>query len=90
MVAKRDDIDPGGDQFFINSGGNARTAGGIFTIGDDQIELLPLNERTDGAANDLPPGLADDIADEEKTHYESHGRGARRCDDEQVKAERVK
>ena len=65
VIAQRDAIDAGGDQLVIDRRRDARAAGGVFGVGHDQVELLALDRAAGNrAANDLPPRLADDVADE--------------------------
>ena len=40
----------------------------ILGVGDDAVEMLPLDQPRHGPADDLDAGWADDVADEEDTH----------------------
>ena len=64
MIAERDGVGAGVEQFLIDRLGDAETAGGILAIDDDEIER-PVPDHAgqmfrDGGA----PGPADDVADE--------------------------
>ena len=44
VIAQRDAVDAGGDQFVVDLRREARAAGGVLGVGHDQIELLALSK----------------------------------------------
>lgn len=68
MIPGRDDIDAGVEEFAGNCGGNAISAGGIFSISDNEIESVAMDEFGEERFNGSAAGFADDIAYEEKFH----------------------
>ena len=68
MVAAGDDIHAGGKNFFGGPGGNPGSAGGIFAVGDDEIERVLFTESGQEFPDGSPAGLAHDVADEEQFH----------------------
>ena len=72
VVAERDRIDARGDQLAVDLRRQPRAAGGVLGVGDHQIELALGDKPRHGAAHNVAPGLAHNVADEE----DSHGRDA--------------
>ena len=68
VVAHRDAVDAGGDQFVVDFRRQARAAGGVLGVGHDQVEVLLGAQAAHGLRADVPAGLADDVADEEDAH----------------------
>jgi hypothetical protein len=64
MVAERDRVGAGVDQFLVDRFGDAEAAGGVLAIDDDEIERpvadQPRQMLRDGGA----PGPADHVTDE--------------------------
>ena len=63
MIARSEQIDFGIQDFFGNLRGHAETGGGIFHVGDAQIDVLLLNDGVDLFFENFPAGFAKDIAD---------------------------
>ena len=68
MVAERDGIDTRGDQLAIDARRQARAVGGVFGIGNDQIQPLAIAQAGHRAGDDPLARLADDVAYEEESH----------------------
>src|SRR5438094_615998 len=68
MVAAGDDIDATGEQFFGDPGGDAVAAGGVFAVGDDEIERLLFAKYGQERFDRVTSRLADNIADEKQFH----------------------
>ena len=64
MIAERDPVHARAEQFAINLRREARSTGGVFGVGDDQIELFAFDQPGKLLDDDLPPRLANHIADE--------------------------
>jgi hypothetical protein len=64
-------------KFVSEARGDAETGGGIFAVGDAEINLLLGEDVRETVVNDATAGRADDVADEENAHSarESKGRG---------------
>jgi hypothetical protein len=56
------------DKVLGDARGDAETRSGIFTISNDKIDVLVLNEVGEAVADDLTAGRPDDVADEENAH----------------------
>ena len=68
MIAERDGVGAGVDQFAVDRLGDAEAAGGVLAIDHDEIELPVADEAGQALGDDGPPAAADDIADEENAH----------------------
>src|SRR5262249_37821848 len=68
MIPERHHIDAGRDQIVINPRRDARAACGILGVGNDKIELFPLHQPAQLAADNLPPRLAHDVTDQKNPH----------------------
>ena len=68
VIAERDRVGAGVDEFAIDRLGDAEAAGGVLAIDHDEIELPVANEARQALVDDGPPAAADDIADEENAH----------------------
>ena len=68
MVAGRDGVHAVAEKFVRDVGRDAVAAGGIFAVGDDDVEAvlraLFRQQNFDGVAS----GMADDVADEQNFH----------------------
>ena len=47
---------------------DAEAGGGVLGVGDDEIDLMVVDERPDAAPHQLAARPADDVADEEDAH----------------------
>jgi hypothetical protein len=68
VVAERDCIGAGIDEFIVDDLGDAEAARRILTIDDDEVELPIGNERGQPFDHDGPPRAADNVADKKNTH----------------------
>src|SRR5438067_2212971 len=68
MIAERDRIDAGIDQFAINSFGNAEAAGGILAVGHHQIELPVADEIRQPLVNERTAAASDNVANKKDAH----------------------
>ena len=71
VVTHRHDVDAGLDQFFVAFQGQARPAGGVLGIADDQPEPPPRDQTGQHLADDLAARSTDDVTDEED--FQRHG-----------------
>ena len=68
VIAERDGVGAGVDQFVVDRLGDAEAAGGVLAVDDDEIEL-PLRDQAGQLVGDAgAPGAADHVADEENAH----------------------
>ena len=74
VVAHRHDVDAGLDQFFVAFQGQARPAGGVLGVADDQSQPPARDQTRQHLAHDLAAGSTDDVTDEEdfQRHGEAH------------------
>ena len=79
MIAAGDGIDAGGKNFLRGAGRDAGTAGGIFPVGDDQIEIVCAPQLRHQLLDRAPPRFAHDVADEQNFHGRSFSRSAEFC-----------
>ena len=68
MIAERDGVGAGVDQFAVDRLGDAEAAGGVLAVDHDEIELPVADEAGQALGDDGPPAAADNIADEEDAH----------------------
>jgi hypothetical protein len=61
MVAGGNDIDPGIKEFPDRIGGDPETGGGIFAVGDNQINIVSVDQPAQTLAQGKSPRLPDDI-----------------------------
>ena len=60
---------PARDQLLVDRRRQARAAGGVLGVGDDQVELLRSTISAGTARrDDVAARLADDVADEQQSH----------------------
>ena len=71
MIAERDAIDAGAQQFAIDGRRNARAAGGVLAIGDNQIELFARDQSWQGLHDDVPARFAYHVSDQQDTHRQT-------------------
>jgi hypothetical protein len=64
VVAAREDFDAAGEQFVGDARRDAEAGGGIFAIGDAEINFALGEDVREPVVNDLAAGRADDVADE--------------------------
>ena len=67
MIAERDRVGAGIDEFVENRLGDAEAAGRVLAVEHDQIELPLGDQGRQPFAHDRAPGAADHVADEENT-----------------------
>ena len=68
MVAQGNAVDAGVHQFMVDFRRDARARRGVLGVGHHQIEILLAAQSAHRLFADVPPGLADDVADEEDSH----------------------
>ena len=68
MIAERDGVGAGVDEFAIDRLGDAEAAGGVLAVDHDEIELPVADEAGQALVDDGPPAAADNIADEQNAH----------------------
>jgi hypothetical protein len=65
MIAERDAIHPGIEEFLGDGLGDAKPASGVLAIGHDEIERQLPSQNRDVLGNGGAAGAADDVADEQ-------------------------
>jgi hypothetical protein len=65
VIAAGDHLDAGGQQAFCDFRRDAEPGSGVFAVGDTQIDLPLREDVRQPVVNDLAPGRAYDVADEE-------------------------
>ena len=73
MVAERDRIGAGIDEIVVDRLGDAKTAGGVLAIDDDEIERPVADQARQMFRNRGAAGLADHVADEENAQIRGSG-----------------
>ena len=68
MIAERDGVGAGVDEFVVDRLGDAEAAGRVLAIDDDQIELPVGDQARQAFVNNGAPGTPDNVADEEDAH----------------------
>ena len=68
VIAERDGVGAGIDQFVVDRFGDAEAAGGVLAVDDDEIELPFGDQAGQPLDDDCAPGAADHVADEENAH----------------------
>ena len=68
VVAAGEDVDAVVKQFVGQSRGDAEAGGGVFAVGDDQVDLPLRDDVGQAIADDLASWRADDVTDEEYAH----------------------
>jgi hypothetical protein len=71
MVAGGDDVHARGKNFPGGFGRDAGAAGGVFAVGDDEVERVLLAEFGNKFCNRAPARLSHDVADEKQFHGEN-------------------
>jgi len=68
VIAAGEDVDAVVEEFVGEARGDAETGGGIFAVGDDQIDFLLSDDVGEALADDVASRGANDVTDEENTH----------------------
>ena len=65
MIAERDRVGAGVEQFLVDRLGDAEAAGGVLAVDDDEIKRPVSDHAGEMFGNGGATGLADDVTDEE-------------------------
>ena len=65
VVAAGDHFDAGGEQILGEARRDAEAGGGIFAVGDAEIDVALREDVREAVVNDLAAGRADNVSDEE-------------------------
>jgi hypothetical protein len=68
MITGGYNIDTGVEYFTRRIDCDASAPGGIFSVGDNDIDIVVLAQFRQQPAQGVPPGFADNIADKKKIH----------------------
>src|SRR6516164_5540129 len=68
VIAARNHVDPGIDEFLVDRFGDAEAAGGVLAVDRDEIELPVLHEDAEALEQDGTPAASHDVADEKDAH----------------------
>jgi hypothetical protein len=68
VIAAGKDFDAGMKEFVGEARSDTETGGGVFAVGDAQINLLLGEDVREPIVNDAAAGRANDVADEENAH----------------------
>ena len=68
VIAAGEHVDAVLQQFLRNTRGDAESRGGVFAVGNDQVDVLVLDEVGEPVTNNLAAGRPHDVADEENAH----------------------
>ena len=71
MIAERDGVGAGVEQFGVDRLGDAKAAGRVLAIDHDQIELPVANEPGQPLVDHGSPAAADNVADEQNAHAQA-------------------
>src|SRR6185312_10225582 len=69
VIAERDGIGAGVDQFGVDRLRDAEAAGGVLAVDHDQIELPVLDQSLQAFVDGGAPRAPDHVADEQNTHW---------------------
>src|SRR3569623_2462409 len=78
MIAERDCVGAGIDEFFVDRLGNAETAGGVLAVDRDEIQFPFLDQFRQALRNHFAAGPPDDVAEKENAHQTRSGWPTRR------------
>ena len=73
MIAERDGVGSGIEEFLVDRLGDAEAAGGVLAIDDDEIERPVADHARQMFRDGGAAGPADDIADEQNTQISNSG-----------------
>jgi hypothetical protein len=76
VVARRHHVDAVAQDSVGDVSGHAEAGGGVFDVGNHQVDAVLGDQRRDRALGDLAPRLAEDVADEEDLHSVGSDRDA--------------
>src|SRR3990172_4873593 len=83
VVAGGDDLDPGLEQLIGCAGRQPFAAGGVFAVGDDEVDVVATPDFGEQAGEGPAPHLPHHVADDKYVHCGSHllvrGTAAARC-----------
>jgi hypothetical protein len=68
MVAARNHVDAGIDEFLVDRFGDAEAAGGVLAVDGDKIELPVLHQGAEALEQNGTAAASHDVADEEDAH----------------------
>ena len=68
VIAAGENFDAGGQQFLDEPRRDAETRGGVFAVGDHQVQLLARDQIRDALDDDAPSRRAYDVSDEKNAH----------------------
>lgn len=63
VVAEGADVDAGAEDFFEDGGGETGATGGIFGIGDDEVDVAVFDDIGEEFSDDEAAGFTDDVAE---------------------------
>src|SRR5262249_50746743 len=69
MIARRQNVDSGREQFVRDRARQAKAAGRVLAIGDDKIEAKLFLDPGQLRRHDVATRTADDVSDEEQAHW---------------------
>ena len=68
MIAAGDDVHARIEEFVGGIDGDAGAAGGVFAVGDDEVEAKALSQLWKKLPERVPPGFANNITDKKQIH----------------------
>ncbi len=68
VIARRHHVDAGAEQFVADLARNTGAAGGVFAVGQDQVDVVGAHESGQAALHQLPARPGHDVADEQQLH----------------------
>jgi hypothetical protein len=71
MIAAGHDVDAALKEFGSRIDSDARAPGGVFAIGNNQVNLMALAQLREKSADGVPTGLAHDVANKKKLHVQT-------------------
>ena len=78
VVAAGEDFNAGAEKLLGEARRDAEAGGGIFAVGDAQIDFALGEDVREPVVNDLAAGRADDVADENYSHFGQACRASRK------------
>ena len=78
MIAERNRVGAGLDEFIVDRLGDAEAAGRVFAVDHDAIELPVAHQTRQALRNDGAAAATDNVADEQNAHSLTPSDAARR------------
>jgi hypothetical protein len=72
VIARSHDVYAPIEQLVADLASDAKASGGILGVGDDDVDGMVFDQARQSALDDIPPGTADDVTNEQNAHRPDH------------------